>query len=179
MLRGWREEDRGAFATMNGDPETMRYFVAPLSRPESDVLFDTWSSTFAAHGYGMWVVARRDDPDHMLGSVGLLPVGPVFPFSPAVETGWRFRRRAWGNGYATESARAALAFGFVEVGVPEIVAFTAVANRPSQAVMARLGMAHDPADDFVHPKMADGHPLGPHVLYRAAGHEWRAGPAGR
>jgi ribosomal-protein-alanine N-acetyltransferase len=94
------------------------------------------------------------------------PVVMEAHFTPAVEVGWRLARSAWGNGYATEAARAALAFGFEETGLDEIVSLTTVANRRSRAVMERLGMSHDAADDFEHPSLPPGHPQRPHVLYR-------------
>jgi RimJ/RimL family protein N-acetyltransferase len=87
-------------------------------------------------------------------------------FTPAAEIGWRLARGQWGKGYATEGARAALAFGFDKLGLDEIVSFTAVINLRSQRVMERIGMTHDPADDFDHPRVAPGDPLRPHVLYR-------------
>jgi RimJ/RimL family protein N-acetyltransferase len=80
--------------------------------------------------------------------------------------GWRLARSAWGRGLATEAAREALRVAFDEVGLPEVVAMTSVVNTPSRAVMERLGMTRDPADDFEHPGVPPGHPLRPHVLYR-------------
>ena len=94
-----------------------------------------------------------------------------------VEKGWRLVRSAWGRGYATEAARAALAFGFERAGLEEIVSFTVPGNGPSWAVMERLGMARDPADDFDHPAIAAGHPLRRHVLYRLRRRAWSAGAA--
>jgi ribosomal-protein-alanine N-acetyltransferase len=101
-----------------------------------------------------------------VGFVGLNRVGFEAHFRPAVEVGWRLARWAWGNGYATEAGRAALAFGFERVGLNEIVSFTTAANRRSCAVMERLGMTRDPADDFEHPSLPPDHPQSPHVLYR-------------
>jgi RimJ/RimL family protein N-acetyltransferase len=83
-----------------------------------------------------------------------------------VEVGWRLARAHWGKGYATEAARAALAFGFEQVGLNEIVSFTVPANTRSIAVMERLGMTRNPADDFDHPSLPEGSPLRRHVLYR-------------
>jgi RimJ/RimL family protein N-acetyltransferase len=74
----------------------------------------------------------------------------------------------WGYGYATEGARAALAFGFDELRLDEIVAITAVANVRSRRVMERIGMTYDAADDFDHSMIAEGHPLRRCVLYRIA-----------
>ena len=85
---------------------------------------------------------------------------------PAVEVGWRLAGPAWGRGYATEAARAALEFGFDRAGLEEIVSFTSAGNRRSRAVMERIGMSHDPDDDFDHPGIEPGHPLRRHVLYR-------------
>ncbi|MEI9965074.1 MAG: GNAT family N-acetyltransferase [Caulobacteraceae bacterium] len=93
---------------------------------------------------------------------------PEDPLHPGVEIGWRLARHAWGSGYATEAARAALAHGLGPLGLPEIVSFTAVPNAPSQAVMRRIGMTRDPTRDFDHPAIPQGHPLRRHVVYFAA-----------
>ena len=87
-------------------------------------------------------------------------------FTPCVEVGWRLAREHWARGYATEAASKALAHGFGPLGLDEIVSFTAVGNLRSRRVMEKLGMTHDPADDFEHPNLAAGHPLRRHVLYR-------------
>jgi RimJ/RimL family protein N-acetyltransferase len=95
-------------------------------------------------------------------------VPETLPCSPAVEVGWRLARDAWGQGYATEAARAALSYGFDVLGLDAIVSFTATTNAPSIAVMQRLGMTRDPAEDFDHPAVPVGHPVRRHVLYRLA-----------
>jgi RimJ/RimL family protein N-acetyltransferase len=83
---------------------------------------------------------------------------------PCVEIGWRLAADQWGRGYATEGARAALAFGFGTLGLPEIVSFTTVDNHRSRRVMTNIGMIHNPADDFDHPSVTGR--LRRHVLYR-------------
>ena len=93
-------------------------------------------------------------------------------FTPAVEVGWRLAREHWGCGYATEAGRAALAYGFEELGLAEIVSFTSRLNTRSWRVMERLGMSHDRAGDFEHPRVPVGHPLRPHVLYRLSRTAW-------
>jgi RimJ/RimL family protein N-acetyltransferase len=94
---------------------------------------------------------------------------------PCVELGYRLAVEYWGSGYATEGSRAAMAYGFTTSGLPEIVAMTAVGNERSRRVMERLGMSRNPADDFDHPNIVDGHPLRRHVLYRLTAREWAAG----
>lgn len=164
-LRRWRPEDRAPFAAVNADPRVMEHFVAPLTRAESDALVETIEAAFEQRPYGLWALQRRAD-GAFLGFTGLCDVGFEAPFAPAVEVGWRLAREAWGHGYATEAALASLAYGFEVVGLPEIVSFTAVANRRSARVMERIGMTRDARGDFEHPRIEVGHPLRPHVLYR-------------
>lgn len=165
-LRGWRYFDRRPFAALNADPEVMEHFVAPLTEDESDAMVDRIRARFAELGYGLWAVELRATGE-FIGFTGLALQTFPAPFTPAVEIGWRFARSAWGHGYATEAARAAMADGWDRVGLDEIVSMTTVGNLRSRAVMERLGMTRDPADDFEHPNVPEGHPIRPHVLYRA------------
>ena len=87
-------------------------------------------------------------------------------FTPCVEVGWRIVRRFWGRGFATEAGRASIDFAFGRLGIDEVVSMAVVANERSRRVMAKLGMARRPEDDFGHPKIPFGHPLRHHVLYR-------------
>ncbi|MGH7714406.1 MAG: GNAT family N-acetyltransferase, partial [Vulcanimicrobiaceae bacterium] len=98
--------------------------------------------------------------------IALQQVPFAAPFTPAYEIGWRFLPEAWGNGYATESAAAALDYAFNTLGWHEVVAMTAVINQRSRRVMERLGMHRDPGEDFEHPRIPPGNRLRPHVLYR-------------
>ena len=100
-----------------------------------------------------------------IGVVGLESVSYEAHFTPAVEVAWRLARAYWGRGYATEAARAALDYGFEQLGLTEIVALTVPANQRSRRVMERLGMTRSPEDDFDHPRVPEG-PLKRHVLYR-------------
>ena len=178
LLRGWRDADREPFAALNADPEVMAHFPSRLSRGTSDMLIDGAVEGWAANGFGLWALERRAD-GRFLGFTGLARPSFEAHFMPAVEVGWRLARDAWGHGYATEAARAALEFGFETVGLGEIVSFTVPDNVRSRAVMERLGMRHDPADDFDHPKLPQGHPLRRHVLYRRSREDWRRATGAR
>jgi RimJ/RimL family protein N-acetyltransferase len=164
VLRQWREGDFESFAALNADPEVMRFFPAPVTREESDALGRRAERDIAERGWGLWAVEVKESAA-FIGFVGLAEPSFDAHFTPAVEVGWRLARDQWGNGYATEAARAATAFGFDELGLDEIVSFTSVVNEPSRRVMERLGMTHDPREDFDHPSVSDG-PLRRHVLYR-------------
>ena len=107
-----------------------------------------------------------------IGFIGLAVPSFDAPFTPCVELGYRLACEHWGHGYATEGSRAALEFGFTTIGLPEIVAMTAVDNQRSRRVMERLGMRRNPADDFDHPNIAADHRLRRHVLYRLTATEW-------
>ncbi|HMD46620.1 MAG TPA: GNAT family N-acetyltransferase [Acidimicrobiales bacterium] len=174
VLRRWRDDDLECFAGLNADPAVMEHFPAPLTRRESDALAARIEEGFEHDGFGLFAVEVRGGPPFVgfVGFVGLSPATFSASFTPAVEVGWRLARAQWGHGYATEAARACLDFAFDDVGLTEVVSFTAVPNRRSRAVMERLGMHRDPDEDFDHPRVEPGHPLRRHVLYRITAAEW-------
>ncbi len=167
VLRRWRDSDREPFAALNADPVVMEHFPSTLSRVDSDGLVDRIEAGFEERGWGLWAVEVAG-ADPFIGFVGLNPATFEAPFTPATEVGWRLAREAWGHGYATEGARAAVTFGFEACGLGEIVSFTAAGNERSRRVMERLGMRRDPSGDFDHPTIELGHRLRRHVLYRLA-----------
>jgi RimJ/RimL family protein N-acetyltransferase len=167
LLRHWRDDDREAFAALNADPEVMRHFPAPLETAHSDALLRRIAADLDERGWGLWALEERGSAA-MIGFTGLAPVAFAAPFTPAVEIGWRLVRSRWGRGLAGEAARAVLTFAFAELSLDEVVAFTSADNLRSRALMRRLGMTHDRADDFEHPLLPAGHPLRAHVLYRRA-----------
>ncbi|MBS0445480.1 MAG: GNAT family N-acetyltransferase [Proteobacteria bacterium] len=172
-LRGWRDADRAPFAALNADPTVMEYFPAAISREASDAGIAAWQAQLDERGWSNWAVERRDSGE-FIGFVGLSVPRRTLPCSPCVEIGWRLARAHWGHGFASEAARASLAIGFDTIGLAEIVSFTALDNRRSRAVMERIGMTNDPAEDFEHPGVPEGHALRLHCLYRLGRDAWRA-----
>lgn len=165
ILRHWRPSDREPFATLNGDPQVMEHFPAPLSRVESDAMADRIGAHFDRHGFGLWAVEVPGVID-FAGFVGLNV--PIFaaPFMPCTEIGWRLAEPHWGHGYAQEASREVLRWAFEVKKLAEIVSFTVPANLKSRRVMEAIGMSRNPADDFDHPLVAVGNPRRRHVLYR-------------
>lgn len=161
-LRQWREEDREPFAALNADPVVMEHFPAPLTRAESDAVVDRHRASLEAGLPGVFATEIRASGE-FIGFVGLAVPRFEASFTPCVEIGWRLARSAWGQGYATEGARAVLTYAFEELGLTEVVAFTAVGNLRSRAVMERIEMAL--VEEFDHPNVPEGHPLRRHVLY--------------
>jgi RimJ/RimL family protein N-acetyltransferase len=176
-LRGWRDDDREPWAALNADPEVMTHFPTTLSRATCDRLVDLTMDGWAESGFGLWALERVED-GIFLGFTGLSRPSFEAHFTPAVEVGWRLARHAWGHGFATEAARAALEFGFETVGLEEIVSFTVPQNVRSRQVMQRIGLVRDPAGDFQHPAVDPvRYPhLVAHVLYRLSREAWESRP---
>lgn len=174
VLRRWRTEDRIPFARMNADPRVMEHFPGLLSTQESNAQADRIEAHFNKLGYGFWAVELKDIAP-FIGFIGLAVPRFEAPFTPCVEIGWRLAAEYWGQGIASEGAKAALEYGFNVLKLKEIVSFTVPANIHSRRVMEKLGMTHDPKDDFDHPLLAEGHPLRRHVLYRV-GHAVHTSP---
>jgi 3-dehydroquinate dehydratase/shikimate dehydrogenase len=168
LLRPWKESDLEPFAAMNADPTVMECFPSTLARQQNDALAERQQAFIEERGWGLWAVSVLGGAD-FIGFIGLIywdKESLPTHFTPATEVGWRLAAEHWGKGYATEGARAALAFAFEQLELDEVVSMTAKKNTRSIAVMQRLGMHHDPKDDFSHPKLPKDHPLSPHVLYR-------------
>jgi RimJ/RimL family protein N-acetyltransferase len=163
VLRRWRESDLEPWAIMNADAEVREHLGDPLTRAQSDASVAAFLADFDRRGYGWWAVEVAAAGE-FIGFCGLDEVDEEMPFT-GVEIGWRLARSSWGHGYATEAALAGLGFGFDTLGLPEILAVTTATNVRSQAVMQRIGMTRDPADDFDDPSAPDG-PLRRNVLYR-------------
>jgi RimJ/RimL family protein N-acetyltransferase len=145
-LRRWEAHDRVPFAGMNADPDVMHDLGGPISRAESDAKFDRYAAAFARDGVSRWVLEGRDG--RFLGYTGVLYRRGAHPLGPHHEIGWRLTRAAWGHGYATEAAKAALDDAFTRAKLKEIFSYTSPDNLRSQAVTARLGLTRDSTRDF-------------------------------
>jgi len=171
LLRPWRDEDREPFTAMNADPAVMEFFPACLTREESDKGMAWFQSDYQTHGFGM-LAAELLGEAPFIGFIGIQKVPFDAPFTPAIEIGWRLARPFWNHGLATEGASAVLSYGFRKLDLNEIVSFAVPANVQSRRVMQKIGMRHDHASDFDHPKLPEGHPLRRHVLYRLSKTDW-------
>jgi RimJ/RimL family protein N-acetyltransferase len=171
-LRRWRAEDLEPFAAMNADIEVMEYFPSTLSREETAASVGRVEKHFERHGFCFWA-AEVPGRAPFIGFIGLAVPAFEAAFTPCIEIGWRLARPWWGQGLATEGARAVLAYGFERLGLAEIVAFTVPGNARSRRVMENAGMRY--SEDFDHPGIESGHPFRRHVLYRLPRAEWATG----
>lgn len=163
-IRPWQDEDRPGFAAINADDEVRRYYYPTLlTRLDSDAVVDDCLHHLTTHGFAFLALEERHTGD-LVGGAGLSWTTDV-PDGPMIEIGWILGRRFWRRGYAREASLAWFVHGW-SLGFEDIVGYTSKINAPSRALMASLGMMHDPADDFLDPTVPPNHPLAPHVLYR-------------
>lgn len=164
-LRPWRDEDVPHWVEMNADPRVMEFFPSVYSKEYAEEVAARLRTHLEREGFGWWI-AELKDRNRFAGTIAVQLVPFEAHFTPAYEIGWRLPYEMWGNGYATEGAQALLDFALTQLACDEIVAMTAALNVRSQRVMERLGMTHNAADDFQHPRLETGDRLKPHVLYR-------------
>jgi len=150
---------------MNADPRVTEFLPTRPDRRATEAMIARAEASFVTNGFGLWAVELREN-GALAGYVGLQRPTFQAPFTPCVEIGWRLSPDEWGKGYATEGARAVVPYGFETLALDEILSFTVPANVRSRRIMTKLGMTHDPREDFDHPLLAEGHPLRRHVLYR-------------
>lgn len=167
ILREWRPEDAAPFAALNADPAVMRFVRGPIGRTQSDALIARFQEQIDREGFGILAVEEKAS-GRFIGMIGLHQLRPHIPIAPAVEIAWRIEEALWGQGITTEGARAMLAFGFDEIGLPEIVSYAASGNAASRRVMEKIGLRRSARDDFDHPDLAEDDPHRHHAVYRLA-----------
>jgi len=172
ILRRWRLDDREPFARLNADPRVMEFLPGTLSRAENDRFVDYIEAQFLQCGFSLYAAELRQD-QRFIGFIGVHVPKFLAAFMPCVEIGWRLAADVWGQGLATEGGLEVVRHSFAVLGLEELVSFTAIVNTKSQRVMQKIGMTHDPAGDFDHPRVPKGHPLCRHVLYRLSRADWK------
>ena len=172
LLRQWREEDLEPISALCADPAVMEFLSAKRDRGTTISRVEAWSSHLSEHGWGNWAIELKQTFEFM-GFVGISNLDAGHPFFPGVELAWRLAKRHWGHGYATEGGHACLKVAFDTLGLPEVIATTALGNVRSSAVMVRLGMK-GPESTFPHPGVPIDNPLRTHVLYRISRSQWQS-----
>ena len=170
LLRPFRASDREPFARLNSDPRVMEFFPTALTADQTYAAMDRIEAHHQHHGFGL-LAAELRITGKFIGYIGLAVPAFETAFTPCVEIGWRLAAEHWGHGYATEGAQALMHHAFTMLALDEVVSFTVPANLRSRRVMEKLGMTRNPAEDFDHPRIPEGHPLRRHVLYRQSRNE--------
>jgi RimJ/RimL family protein N-acetyltransferase len=171
ILRTWKTEDAATYFQINQDPKVIELLRGPLRMEEVNAFISSMNQNQDRHGFTLWAASLKQSGE-LMGFIGLNYIDWGMHFTPAVEIGWRLGSQYWGNGYATEGAKAALDYGFNQVGLEEIVSFTVPPNIRSLRVMEKIGLKRDLSIDFAHPKLPADHKLSFHVLYRLSAKEY-------
>jgi RimJ/RimL family protein N-acetyltransferase len=169
LLRTWKTEDAHEYYRINQDPNVLEFLLGPLTMEQVCDWIEFRNQQFSEIGYTLWAVEEKCSGT-LMGFIGMQPVPWKTPLGSWIEIGWRLGAAYWGKGYATEGAKAALAYGFDVVALTEIVSFAVPTNKRSMRVMEKIGMQRDMAGDFAHPKLPANHRLSQHVLYRINNH---------
>jgi RimJ/RimL family protein N-acetyltransferase len=163
ILRSWQESDTEPFIQLNNDPQVMEFFPSILQPTETLQQIERFQQHFKNFGYGFFAVERKDNHE-FIGFTGFShPKFDCF-FTPCVEIGWRYSKENWGQGFATEAAKACIDYGFKYLNLKDIYAFTALQNIRSALLMQRIGMHF--ITKFNHPLLQENNPLSTHLLYR-------------
>lgn len=171
ILRPWQAGDEHALWTLTSAPDVRRFYPMCLTREEAAATLSRALTAQRQRGFH-FLAAQLRETGAFAGLLGLAYIPQatrdVIPGNPEVEIGWQLKSQFWGAGLAPEGAMACLKYGWKTLGLSEVVAFTAAINTPSRRVMEKIGMTHDPADNFEHPNVPENHALRAHVLYRIA-----------
>ena len=170
ILRAWKEQDLDPMLVVNQDPLVCEFFFFFLDRDATKALIQRFINHYKKYGFTAYAVKLKSN-GKFIGFVGLLVVSFEAHFTPAIEIGWRLGSQHWGQGYATEAAKAIVDLAFTTLKLEEVVSFTVENNIRSRRVMEKICMYHNPHDDFDHPKLPKNNPLCPHVLYRLSRRE--------
>ena len=162
IFRDWENQDLIEFREINKDSRVMNFFLKPLVEEETDRFYNIIQDEFKNYGYGLYAVETKFNK-RFIGFIGFHWANFISDFTPCVEIGWRLQFESWGNGYATEGAKACLKYGFETLKFKKIYSFTSKINLQSENVMKKIGLKN--IMEFDHPNIFEGNPLRRHVLY--------------
>jgi RimJ/RimL family protein N-acetyltransferase len=134
-LRPATLDDLAVWHAISRDAEEAWWGAASSTTDDARANLEKHMAHHASHGFGLWPVELRATHE-VIGATGLNHLGD----GPEIEVGYRFLRKHWGNGYATEAARASIEFGLEELGLEQIAAVTLPTNIASRHVMEKCGM---------------------------------------
>ena len=174
ILRQIGEDDLDPHMTLLNTPAVMRWLGGVQPRAVIAAKHDASRAGFAAEGFGFMIMEERATGE-FVGHCGLRRIiHPLAPNPGDHEIGWLVREDRWRSGYAFESMRAVMDWGFAVHRAPHIVAMTCHANEGSWRLMEKLGMRR--RDDLAFHNPADPPELNPTIQYAITRAEWEALP---
>ena len=165
-LRNWEASDLEPFIEMGKDEHVMKYFPNLLSEKETTEFVERLQKHFLTYGFTYFAIEILET-NEFIGFTGFVHQTWKSKFTPCVDIGWRIKKSAWGNGYATEAANCCFENGFKKFNIKKVYAFASKNNLDSENVMQKTGMEY--VDYFDHPKLMDTPNLNPCVVYKKEG----------
>jgi len=136
-LREFVPDDAAPLELVIGDPQTMRWYVRPFTRPEVEEWIARNRTRYEKHGYGLWAAMLKPTRE-LVGDCGL--VVQEVDGERLVEVAYHIRRDCWGRGYATEAARACMRYGFETLGLGKLISLIRPENLQSRRVAEKNGL---------------------------------------
>jgi RimJ/RimL family protein N-acetyltransferase len=141
VLRRFTIADADNLVSLDADPEVMRFITGGIPTSRTEILDEVLPAFLGYYqhyeGYGFWAAIEKETGE-FLGWFHFRPRAGAAPGE--VELGYRLRKSAWGQGYATEGSRALIRAGFTQFGVQRVVAETMAVNLASRRVMEKAGL---------------------------------------
>lgn len=149
LLRNFTENDAQLIFDLNKDADVIKYTMDPINDIEQakKVLEEVIMPQYALYNHGRWAVLTKSDLS-FIGWCGL----KARPERNEIDLGYRFVKKSWGCGYATEAAVACLKYGFEELDIPRIIGRAMPENIASIKVLEKCGM------QYIGDEIVDNHP---------------------
>lgn len=164
-FRNWKEKDLQALIEINNDPEVMEFFPGKPSETDSLHFMKRMQALYHHKGFCYFAVEQLETHE-FIGFIGLSEQDFEADFTPCIDIGWRLKKSEWHKGYATEGAKACLAFAFEQLNIDKVMAIAPLLNIRSESVMKKIGMQK--VKTFQHPKLQEHPALRECVLYEIA-----------
>ncbi|WP_121665299.1 GNAT family N-acetyltransferase [Mesonia aquimarina] len=168
-FRNWTENDLDEFAKINADLDVMKHFPRPLSKTETAEFIDRLKIHYNKYGYNYFATEILKTGE-LIGFIGLAYQNYKTDFTPATDIGWRLKRSAWGNGFATEGAKKCLEFAFNHLNLKNIISTCSKQNKQSENVMIKIGM--EKVGEFNHPNLKEYPAYEKCILYKINKNLW-------
>lgn len=151
-FRSWSKNDLDAFAELNADEAVMEHFPETLTKERTKGFIERLQIHYNERGY-CYFATEVVGTGEFIGFIGLAYQRYQTTFSPGVDIGWRLKKSAWGNGYATEGAKRCLDYAFNDLKLEKVFSTCTIDNTKSENVMRKIGMKK--MGRFKHPNLKE------------------------
>jgi len=151
-LRNWNDNDLSEMTALNQDEQVMEFFPSTQDESKTRGFIKRMQVHQAEHGY-CYFAADRLDTGKFIGFIGMCRQDYLTDRPAFTDIGWRLKQAAWGKGFATEGAKACLAFAFEKLNLERVYSVCSLINVKSENVMQKIGMHKEM--EFKHPVLGN------------------------